>query len=104
MFPDNMLVCLGEYVISVLGNPPPLIMWYHNKQSVLSDGTIRIGEDGTLSIPSMEPDMLEVTGWWQRMSTVVMMLKWNSTLNQKTPGPIIINPRRMRERVTVVCL
>ena len=52
-----MLACPGEYVImyvSVYGNPTPKITWYHGNESVLSDGTIEIGEDGTLSIPSME--------------------------------------------------
>ena len=56
-FPDNMLVRPGEYVnlyVSVLGSPPPTITWYHNNKCVLSDGTIRVCEDGTLSIPSLE--------------------------------------------------
>ena len=58
IFPDNMLVCLGEYVImyvSVHGNPPPTLSWHHNNQNILyNDSTIEISEDGTLSIPSME--------------------------------------------------
>ena len=40
--------------VSVLGNPPPKITWYHNNSNVLSDSSIEIGEGGTLSIPSME--------------------------------------------------
>ena len=57
IFPDNMLACLGEYVImyvSVHGNPPPTLTWYHNNQNIYNDSTIEISEDGTLSIPSME--------------------------------------------------
>lgn len=57
IFPDNMLVCLGEYIImyvSVHGNPPPTLSWYHNDQNIYNDSTIEISEDGTLSIPSME--------------------------------------------------
>lgn len=57
IFPDNMLACLGEYVImyvSVHGNPPPKLTWYHNNQNIYNDSTIEINEDGTLSIPSME--------------------------------------------------
>ena len=57
IFPDNMLACLGEYVImyvSVHGNPPPTLTWYHNNQSIYNDNTIEISEDGSLSIPSVE--------------------------------------------------
>lgn len=57
IFPDNMIACLGEYVImyiSVNGNPPPTLMWYHDNQSIYNDSTIEVNEDGTLSIPSVE--------------------------------------------------
>ena len=52
-----MLASLGEYVImyvSVHGNPPPTLTWYHNNESIFNDSTIEVSDDGTLSIPSME--------------------------------------------------
>ena len=52
-----MLASPGEYVImyvSVHGNPPLTLTWYHNNECIFSDGTIEVSEDGTLSIPSME--------------------------------------------------
>ena len=57
-FPSDLEVCEGEYVIlyvSVSGNPPPVLTWYHNNESISTDATIEmVGADGTLSIPSME--------------------------------------------------
>ena len=38
----------------ISGNPDPAITWLHNGQSVVSDGTIVIRDDGTLAIPSLE--------------------------------------------------
>ena len=75
-FPDNMLVRPGNLYVSVLGSPPPIIMWYYNNKC---NGKIRVGEDGTLSIPSM---MLKVTSWWPPMSMVVARMNWSSILNQ----------------------
>ena len=56
-FPSDLEVSEGEYVILyvvVTGNPPPLLTWYHNKESTDSDPSIEVSGDGTLSIPSME--------------------------------------------------
>ena len=47
----------GEYVllyVTVSGNPPPILTWYHNSESITTDPSIEVGGDGTLSIPSME--------------------------------------------------
>lgn len=40
--------------VSVHGNPPPSLTWYRDTKSIVSDGTVEVSEDGTLSIPSME--------------------------------------------------
>lgn len=40
--------------VSVSGNPPPVLTWYHNNESITTDPSIEIGGDGTLSIPAME--------------------------------------------------
>ena len=40
--------------ISVEGNPPPVITWYHNNNSINMDPSIEVSGDGTLSIPCME--------------------------------------------------
>ena len=40
--------------VTVTGQPPPLLTWYHNDVSINTDPTIEVSGDGTLSIPSME--------------------------------------------------
>ena len=48
---------MGEYVllyVTVAGNPPPVLTWYHNDEGINTDPSIEVGRDGTLSIPSME--------------------------------------------------
>lgn len=57
-FPDEMVATVGEYVIiyaHVSGFPQPTLNWFHNDMNVITDHTIEVSEDGTLSIPSMEP-------------------------------------------------
>lgn len=56
-FPSDLEACEGEYVIlyvMVSGNPPPILTWYHNNESINTDPSIEVGGDGTLSIPAME--------------------------------------------------
>lgn len=40
--------------VTVSGSPPPLLTWYHNKESVITNSSFDVSGDGTLSIPSME--------------------------------------------------
>ena len=57
-FPEDIVATIGEYVIiyaHVVGFPHPTLNWYHNDENVITDHSIELSDNGTLSIPSMEP-------------------------------------------------
>ena len=58
-FPDEVVVTEGEYVliqVSAYGSPQPHLTWLHNGESVISESSIEVQDDGTtLIIPCVEP-------------------------------------------------
>ena len=58
-FPDNDVTFLeGEglsFAIHVTGVPTPSTVWYQDGKELVSDYSLEIAGDGSLTIPSVEP-------------------------------------------------
>ena len=61
-FPEDIVATIEKYVIiypHVVGFPHPTLNWYHKDENVITDHSIELSDNGTLS---MEPRNLQTRG------------------------------------------
>lgn len=56
-FPQDSTAIQGEsmeFQVKVTGTPQPKLTWYHNEKEIVADSSIKLAEDGTLTVLSVE--------------------------------------------------